>query len=58
MMKWPSGPPPWVVALGVVLAVATIIIVSAAGEPARPAAYCGAAVGLAILIWGTARQSD
>jgi hypothetical protein len=49
-------PASWIVATALALAAVTIVIVSAYGAHARPAAYAGGAVGAAIIVWGLARE--
>jgi Flp pilus assembly protein TadB len=54
-MHLPSRP---VLALAAAVGVATIIVVSAYGADASPAAYVGFAATLAIIAWGVNRERD
>lgn len=49
-------PARWIVAVAVALGSATIVIASAYGALARPAAYCGGVVALAVIGWGALRE--
>jgi hypothetical protein len=51
-------PSTWVVATALALGAAAIVIASAYGEPARPAAYVGGIVAAAVIAWGIARERD
>jgi len=50
-------PPRWIVVLAALLGGVAIVIASAYGESARPAAWVGAIVALLILAWGVFRDS-
>ena len=54
-MHLPSWP---VLALAAAIGIAAIVVVSAYGADARPAAYAGGVAALAIIVWGVVRERE